>query len=75
MKLILPLLFCFVLFSCGDEKIIEQVDDSGWTKDESINMNSTFAEEEDAEIDSYLSRRPDWKVERSGFRTKIFYIL
>ncbi|MEO9531807.1 MAG: FKBP-type peptidyl-prolyl cis-trans isomerase [Crocinitomicaceae bacterium] len=72
MKLIAPLLFLAFIYACGNDNVIEQVDDSGWTKDESINMNSTFAEEEDAEIDSYLSRRPDWKVTRSGTGLRSF---
>lgn len=72
MKIVAICLLTLILFSCGDEKIIEQVDESGWTKDESINMNSTFAAEEDEEIDNYLSRRPDWKITRSGSGLRSF---
>jgi FKBP-type peptidyl-prolyl cis-trans isomerase len=75
MKIIVPLFSILLLFSCGDDNIIEQVDESGWTKDESINMNSTFAAEEDTEIDNYLSRRPDWKVNRSGSGLRSFIYL
>jgi FKBP-type peptidyl-prolyl cis-trans isomerase len=66
MKLSFLILSIILLSSCGEEKVIEQADDSGWTQDVSIEMNQAFAAEEDEEIENYLSHRPDWQMTKTG---------
>ena len=55
-----------VLGSCSEETEGMQVQDPNWTQDESINMNTTFAQEEDEEIEDFLTHRPDWKMTKTG---------
>ena len=66
MKFTLIILSIILITSCGEEKVIKQADDSGWTQDVSIQMNQAFAAEEDEEIENYLSHRPDWKMKKTG---------
>jgi FKBP-type peptidyl-prolyl cis-trans isomerase len=58
------LIFLFVVFlvSCKEteEKEIE------WTKDQSIDLNAAWAEDEEFHIKQYLKRRPNWKMEETG---------
>ncbi|MFK8045141.1 MAG: FKBP-type peptidyl-prolyl cis-trans isomerase [Crocinitomicaceae bacterium] len=46
---------------------------SKWSQEESIRMNSTFAAEEIEAIDSYLKRRPDWRIKKTG--TGLYYFI
>ncbi|MBD3638588.1 MAG: FKBP-type peptidyl-prolyl cis-trans isomerase [Crocinitomicaceae bacterium] len=67
------LIVLLFLAACGnDEQTQEPVKDPAWTKDESIKMNSTFAQEEDEEIENFLSHRPDWKATKTGTGLRYF---
>ena len=46
--------------------------DPNWNQDESIRMNATFAAEETEAIDAFLSRRPDWKMSKTGTGLRYF---
>jgi FKBP-type peptidyl-prolyl cis-trans isomerase len=72
MKFLTILSLLIVFTSCGDDKVIEQVDDSGWNQDVSIEMNQVFAAEEDEEIENYLSHRPDWQMQKTGTGLRYF---
>ena len=61
----LPSYFLY-LFSCGDDQANMIINDANWNTEESINMNATFAQEEDEEIDLFLSTHKDWKMIESG---------
>jgi FKBP-type peptidyl-prolyl cis-trans isomerase len=56
------LVLLFTLWSCksNDEKPIN------WTKDQSIELNASWAEDEEFHIQQYLKRRPNWKMEETG---------
>lgn len=56
------LLLLLIVFSCKEE--IEQ--DINWTKDDSIELNSEWAEDEEFHIQQYLKRRPKWQMEETG---------
>ena len=60
------------LIACGGKEQEVPVQDPNWTKDESIEMNSTFAQEEDQEIDDFLTHRPDWKMTETGTGLRYF---
>ena len=73
MKSIGSLLFCLVILaSCTEHKVQELDQTPNWTQDESINMNATFAEEEDQEIENFLTHRPDWKMTKTGTGLRYF---
>jgi FKBP-type peptidyl-prolyl cis-trans isomerase FkpA len=56
--------FLLTLFiSCENEEKDELV---SWTKDDSIEMNTEFSEEEEYYIQQYLKRRPNWKMVETG---------
>ncbi|MCB9222789.1 MAG: FKBP-type peptidyl-prolyl cis-trans isomerase [Crocinitomicaceae bacterium] len=57
---------------CTDHPDQLPVQQPNWTQEESINMNSTFAAEEDAEIEDFLSHRPDWKMTKTGTGLRYF---
>lgn len=71
---------CFALFlslsillvSCDEQKVQELEQTPNWTQDESINMNATFAEEEDQEIENFLQHRPDWAMTKTGTGLRYF---
>ena len=70
------LIFCLILLSCGDDKKDQvPVQEPNWTKDQSVSMNSFFSEEENQEIDNFLSHRPDWKMTETGtgLRYMVYY--
>lgn len=70
-----PSLFAclMILMSCGsDEPTQKPVQEPQWTKEESIKMHSTFAAEEEEEIENFLSHRPDWKTSRTGTGLRYF---
>ena len=64
MKTITFILFIsfFYLLSCTEEETIKPLPKTKWNTEESINMQSTFLEEENDEIDSYLKHHKDWKM-------------
>ncbi len=64
------IILCFLLFSCKEEAKKEQA--VKWTKEESIRMNATFSGEEEDAIDSFLKRRPDWKMTKTGTGLRYF---
>lgn len=64
-------LFIISIAACSNENE-EQGSDIAWSKEASINMNSTFAAEELEEITQYLSRRPDWKMMKTGSGLQYF---
>lgn len=70
----LPLIGILTLMiSCGsDGEDQVPVQDPQWTQEESIKMHSTFAAEEEEEIDNFLSHRPDWKTTRTGTGLRYF---
>lgn len=55
-------LLLLAVFSCKEE--IEQ--DINWTKDDSIKLNSEWAEDEEFHIKQYLKRRPNWDMIETG---------
>jgi gliding motility-associated peptidyl-prolyl isomerase len=69
--LILPL-FCLLFIGCKEAPEQTIIQDPNWTKEESINMHTTFAAEEDEEIESFLSRRPDWRMTKTGTGLRYF---
>ena len=64
----LPFLFIPLLFlACSDDQEEEMIlNDPNWTKDESIIMNAQFSEEEQEEIELFLSTHQDWKMTETG---------
>lgn len=74
MKSLSALLFLsFVLFnSCTEEETIKALPETDWSTAESINMQSTFLEEENDEIDSYLKHHADWKMIKTGSGLRYF---
>lgn len=53
----------FLFVSCtedGNEKPIN------WTKDQSVELNKMWSEEEEYYIDKYLERRPNWNMIETG---------
>lgn len=72
MRLFISCIIVFTFLSCGERKEQLPVQDPEWTQEESINMNSTFAAEEDEEIENFLSHRPDWKMTKTGTGLRYF---
>lgn len=63
-----------LLSSCkGEQNEQVAVKDPHWTKDQSVDMNSFFSEEEKMEIENFLSHRPDWKMTETG--TGLHYMI
>ena len=60
-----------LLFSCTPEAEIEPFVPE-WSQEESIRMNATFSAEETEAIDGFLSRRPDWKMTKTGTGLQYF---
>ncbi len=58
----LSLLIFIALCSCKHEENT----DINWTKEQSIEMNAAWAEDEEFHIQQYLKRRPKWKMEETG---------
>ena len=59
------------LFACQDEEEKE----INWSKEDSIDLNSSWSEDEAYHIQQYLKRRPNWKMEETGtgLRYMIFH--
>ena len=72
MRIYYCLIILFFVSCAGDEETQRPVDDPIWTKEESIKMHSTFASEENDEIENFLSHRPDWKVTKTGTGLRYF---
>jgi len=53
----------FLIASCVEEKKEETVK---WTKEQSMELNKMWSEEEDYYIEKYLERRPNWKMIETG---------
>lgn len=60
-----PLLILF-LIACKNEEANMVVNDPNWNKNKSIDMNATFSQEEDEEIEVFLSTHTDWKMTETG---------
>jgi len=59
--------FCLLfLFACGNDEANMVVNNPNWDTEESINMNAAFSEEEDDEINLFLSTHKDWKMTETG---------
>lgn len=56
------ILLLWFLFSCEEEK----EKDISWTKEESIDLNAAWSEDEAYHIELYLKRRPDLKMTETG---------
>ena len=61
-----------ILISCNNQNKANYLDKPDWSKEESMQMNYTFSAEEEEAIDSYLSRRPDWKMIETGTGLRYF---
>lgn len=57
---------CVFLLACGEDEGEMILNDPNWTKDESIEMNAQFSEDEKAEIELFLSTHQDWKMTETG---------
>ena len=73
----LTLFITTLLVSCTEEVKEEPEVDllEHWNQDVSSDMNATFAEEENAEIDAFLERYPDWDMTETGtgLRYMVYY--
>jgi FKBP-type peptidyl-prolyl cis-trans isomerase len=58
--------------SCTEEIVINEHPLPKWTKEESINMQSVFVEEEEDEINSFLKRHTDWNMVKTGSGLRYF---
>jgi FKBP-type peptidyl-prolyl cis-trans isomerase len=57
------LIVAFFLVTSCEEEVPEDVN---WTKEQSIDLNASWAEDEEFHIQQYLKRRPNWKMEETG---------
>jgi len=64
--------FTLFLTACIEKEPKEELPKPKWNKEESIKMQSTFASEEEDEINAYLKRRPDWKMTKTGTGLRFF---
>lgn len=69
-RVLIPILSLTFLFACQAE--VKKKEPIKWSKEESINMNAAFSEEEEEFIESYLKRRPDWKMTKTGTGLRYF---
>lgn len=61
------------LWSCSEpEEQQSFVKEPEWSQDESSDMNSVFAEEENDEIELFLKRHQDWKITKTGTGLRYF---
>jgi FKBP-type peptidyl-prolyl cis-trans isomerase FkpA len=63
MKKLSLIFFLLLLFSCKEEKKDKPI---SWTKEDSIEMNTEWNEDEEFYIEKYLKRRPNWDMEETG---------
>ncbi|HIP37295.1 MAG TPA: hypothetical protein EYG85_10620 [Crocinitomix sp.] len=71
MKNLIYILALMFIWSCSQPKA-EVKKDPKWSKEQSIEMQSTFAEEEEEEIELFLKRHPDWKMTKTGTGLRYF---
>ncbi len=71
MKLVASIFILLVIWACEEDKP-KQKKDPKWSKEQSIEMQSTFTQEEDEEIESFLKRHPDWKMTKTGTGLRYF---
>jgi FKBP-type peptidyl-prolyl cis-trans isomerase len=71
MRILLIIITFVILWSCQDSKP-EQKKDVKWTKEQSIEMQNTFSNEEEEEINAFLKRHPDWKMTKTGTGLRYF---
>jgi len=64
------ILISLVSIACKEDKNVKPT--HNWTKQQSIQMNSGFSEEEEDAINAYLKRRPDWKMTKTGTGLRYF---
>ncbi len=69
---ILILLSSFTFLSCTEEETIQPLPKTDWNTEESINMQSAFLEEENDEINSFLTHHKDWKMTKTGSGLRYF---
>lgn len=68
MKSLAVFIICFLglfLVSCENESKKEEVKPQ-WTKEQSTNLNRSFAREEEIRIKLYLNQRKNWDVKETG---------
>ncbi|MGV6862547.1 MAG: FKBP-type peptidyl-prolyl cis-trans isomerase [Putridiphycobacter sp.] len=65
-------LFTLFIWSCSEEVEPQKKKDPKWTKEQSIEMQTTFSNEEEEEIESFLNRHPDWKMTETGTGLRYF---
>lgn len=70
-KIVAVFICSLMLWSCSDNEpeTLQKID---WTQEQSIAMNSTFSGEENEQIDGFLSRRPDWRMSKTGSGLRYF---
>lgn len=74
MKFLVTILIVVILSSCAEDREEQvAVQDTDWSQDQSVSMNSFFSEEERNEIENFLSHRPDWKMTETG--TGLHYMI
>lgn len=66
------LVFLHLISSCSQEIEIIEPEKPNWTKEESINMQSVFVEEEEDDINSFLKRHSDWDMTKTGSGLRYF---
>lgn len=62
-NVLILVILSFLMVSCTGEEKEQPIK---WTKDQSVEMNKMWSEEEDYFIDKFLERRPDWKMIETG---------
>jgi gliding motility-associated peptidyl-prolyl isomerase len=71
MRILSIIITLVLLWSCQGQKP-EQKKDIKWTKEQSIQMQNTFSNEEEEEINAFLKRHPDWKMTETGTGLRYF---
>jgi FKBP-type peptidyl-prolyl cis-trans isomerase FkpA len=60
----------FLVFSCNNQPKKEKAID--WNNEKSTQMNKQFSAEEEVEINLYLARKPQWKMQKTGSGLRYF---
>lgn len=63
--------FAVAFFSCEEPKV-EEKKEITWSQEESSNLNKDFVAEEEAEIEAFLERHKDWKMNKTGTGLRYF---
>jgi FKBP-type peptidyl-prolyl cis-trans isomerase len=69
-KILLVVLVSFVIGCTTKPKEVKK--QPKWTKDQSIEMQKVFAQEEEQEIEDFLKRHSDWKMTKTGTGLRYF---